>query len=119
MRTKISRWEKFKRMVAHAFDLKTKGEIREHFERLEWEREQAQLKLQHKQHVRSLLIEYHDQIEEYEKEQEQRRIQEEQERKRQELIQLYKDNRKRQSDIYYRETTQPEDTVVEDTVETE
>jgi hypothetical protein len=100
---RISLWEKVKRVIAHAFELKTRREIQEEIERTKFEEEQAQLRLQHHQHIRSLMIEYADEIEDFKRQREEERLAEEKERQRKEVIDLYKDNRRKQSAVYYRE----------------
>ena len=100
MNKTISRWEKFKRIVAHAFDLQTKQEIRDHFEHLAWKEEQAELMKAHERHLKHLQYEYREQIAAWEEERHLRQIQEEAERRRQESIAMYKDNRMKQMRIF-------------------
>jgi hypothetical protein len=105
-KSNITLWEKFKRAISHAFGLQTKGEIREYYARLEWEEQQSELKRKHQEHLDDLMVEYADQIEQFHRDKEKQKRMEELERRREEAIRLYKDNRRRQSEVYYREAQQ-------------
>lgn len=70
IQTKITLWEKFKRIIAHAFELETRLEVEQRIERAKFEEEQRSLRLQHHQHIRSLMIEYADEIEQFQRDKE-------------------------------------------------
>jgi hypothetical protein len=101
----ISLFEKVKRIVAHSFNMDTKLERKERFERLAWEEEQGQLKLEHNQYLRTLYIENADAIEAWKDEQqrladaaawelEQERIEKEIEKQQEEIRRRYWEGRK-------------------------
>lgn len=64
----ITLWEKSKRVVANLFDVETKSQIEERIRKQAEEEIQERLRLQHAQHIRSLMVEHADQIEEWNKE---------------------------------------------------
>lgn len=92
-KSKISLWERFKRIIAHSFNLETNLEIKERFERLEFERQQEELRLQHHQHIRTLMIEYADGIEQYKIEKAEREKAAELEAERKKRVELHRNNR--------------------------
>lgn len=103
MAKSISRWEKFKRVVAHSFELETKGEIREKHEEAMRAIRRAEMEERKARRMRELEIEYEKELVEIQRreairriqqqqEEEQRLIEEEEQRKRQEAIELYKTN---------------------------
>lgn len=113
----ISTWEKVKRIVAHAFEMKTKLEIKEHYERLQWEEEQKRLRAAHLEHIRTLMIEHADEIEQFHKERKERirqeeieaelkLIKEEENRRLREAVELYRSNRPLQRTLLYGEVTE-------------
>lgn len=127
MSKSISRWEKFKRVVAHSFELETKAEIHERIEEIERTARRAEMEQRRAERMRELEMEYEQQLVEIQRkealirirkqqEKEERIRKEEAERKHQEAIQLYKDNRRLQGVSIY---SNQNDTVVEDTVDTE
>lgn len=92
MKTTISLWERFKRIVAHAFDMETRREIQEKIEQIKFEDEQAELRLEHRQHIRSLMIEYAAEIEAYQLQKQLEENAAKEEVKRKERIELHKTN---------------------------
>jgi hypothetical protein len=113
---KISVWERIKRVVAHSFNLETKQEIHERIEKKKEEQVQHQLRLQHEEHIKQLMLEYREQIAVYEEERKlqkqreeeekrERLLQEQQRREMEEKVRLYKDNRQRQQAVIYREVS--------------
>jgi hypothetical protein len=91
-KTKLSIWEKIKRVVAHSFHLETRLEIKERYERLEFEKKQEELRLKHHQYIRSLMIEYADDIEQFHAEKAAREQAEKEEIERKKRVELYKSN---------------------------
>jgi hypothetical protein len=95
-KTRISLWEKVKRIVAHAFELETRLEREE--------KRQAKLRLEHEQHIAKLIEENHaailawneekkrlkDELAEIER---QRKLQAQWEAEQAEKVRLFKDNR--------------------------
>lgn len=114
MKKTISIWEHVKRIVAHSFNLETKGEIREHIERAREEEMQNHLRLQHQKHIQHLMLEYHEQILAYEEERRERMVlesslederiaQAKHKKEMEERVRLHRSNRPLQEEVVYRQ----------------
>jgi hypothetical protein len=99
----ITRWEKFKRAVAHSFHLETKGEIAEHFENLRKEEIKQQAAAFLAERKAQLEIEYEHELFKIRQDEFKRKLAEQQEiedakrqaeleAERQEAIRLFKTN---------------------------
>ena|SRR5437763_16257406 len=118
-KSRISMWEKFKRMIAHAFEFETKLE--------QEERKQTALRIQHEEYVAKLMEEneeairaFHEQRrQQKEWEREQARLKAVEDAKRREMeerVKLYLDNRPLQKKLVYGEVIDMEPIEVADEI---
>jgi hypothetical protein len=102
-KSKISRWERFKRVVAHLFELKTKLEIKEEIKARELEAFRIEMARFKEERLRELELEYEQPLFEYQRQQAIARIQEQKQKEEalrkqkeeeelRERVRLYREN---------------------------